>query len=334
MGSVPFLDTDLQRGEQNTPEDRGSTPLVRLDSLTKRYPSVVALDDLSLVVPHGVVGLVGTNGAGKSTLIKLLLGLVAPTSGTAEVLGLDATADGRRVRERIGYMPEHDCLPTDISATEFVIHMARMSGLPPKAARERTAEMLRHVGLFEERYRPIGGYSTGMKQRVKLAQALVHDPELLFLDEPTNGLDPNGRDDMLGLIRRTGSEFGISVIMSSHLLTEIESVCDALVVIDAGRLIRAGEMADFISHRNVLAIETEHSQELLLDRLCELGFVAWPEGRGIMMELEDAESASARRAALHVVAELQLPLVRLGRRRHTLGELFQGPASAPRNGEA
>ena len=136
-------------------------------------------------------------------------------------------------------MPEHDCLPPDVSATEFVVHMARMSGLPPTAARERTADTLRHVGLYEERYRPIGGYSTGMKQRVKLAQALVHDPQLVLLDEPTNGLDPAGRDEMLGLIRRVHTDFGISVLVTSHLLGELERTCDHVVVIDGGKLLRS-----------------------------------------------------------------------------------------------
>ena len=144
----------------------------------------------------------GANGAGKSTLLKILLGLLAPTGGSATLLGFDVATQGPQLRQYVGYMPEHDCLPPDVSATDFVIHMAQVNGLPPAAARERTAEVLRHVGLFEERYRAIGGYSTGMKQRVKLAQALVHDPRLLMLDEPTNGLDPAGRDEMLDLIRR------------------------------------------------------------------------------------------------------------------------------------
>src|SRR5690606_32636335 len=144
--------------------------------------------------------------------------------------GFDAATQGVELRQYVGYMPEHDCLPLDISATEFVAHMAQINGLPKTAARERTAETLRHVGLFEERYREMRGYSTGMKQRVKLAQALVHDPRVMLLDEPTNGLDPQGRDEMLDLVHKTGSEFGISIIMSSHLLGEIERVCDHLIV--------------------------------------------------------------------------------------------------------
>ena len=179
--------------------------LIALRDLTKRYPrGVTALDGLSLDLEPGIIGLVGANGAGKSTLIKILLGLLEPTSGDASVMDLDVRTKGTTIRQFVGYMPEYDCLPPDASATDFVTHMARMSGLPRTAARERTAEVLRHVGLYEERYRAIGGYSTGMKQRVKLAQALVHDPRLLLLDEPTNGLDPAGprRDARAGPAHR------------------------------------------------------------------------------------------------------------------------------------
>ena len=220
--------------------------LIALRDLTKQYPrGVTALDGLTLELEPGIIGLVGANGAGKSTLIKILLGLLPPTSGEATVMDLDVRSEGTTIRQFVGYMPEYDCLPPDTSATDFVTHMARMSGLPKAAARERTAEVLRHVGLYEERYRAIGGYSTGMKQRVKLAQALVHGPRLLLLDEPTNGLDPAGRDEMLALVRRTGTEFGIAVIVASHLLGEIERVCDFLVAIDAGRLLRAAPLGSF-----------------------------------------------------------------------------------------
>src|SRR5919106_6931515 len=211
--------------------------LISTRALTKRYPGgVTALDALSVEIGEGVVGLVGANGAGKSTLIKILLGLLPATDGGATVLDLDAATQGAAIRERVGYMPEHDCLPPDVSATEFVAHMARVSGLPRGAARERTADVLRHVGLYEERYRPIGGYSTGMKQRVKLAQALVHDPRLLFLDEPTNGLDPSGREHILKLIGSLWRDLGISVVMSSHLLRDIERVCDRVIIIGHGRV--------------------------------------------------------------------------------------------------
>ena len=184
--------------------------LLRAESLTKQYGSVTALDHVTFEIGATVTGLLGPNGAGKSTAIKIFLGLTRPTTGRAEVLGLEAGRD-EQVRARLGYMPEHDCLPSTVSAAEFLTHMAEVSGLPPRQARTRAADTLRHVGLFEERYRGIGGYSTGMKQRVKLAQALVHDPRSSSLDEPTAGLDPPGREEMLALIRKTHREFGISV---------------------------------------------------------------------------------------------------------------------------
>ncbi len=216
-------------------------------------------------------------------------------------------------------MPEHDCLPADVSATEFVVHMARMSGLPRTAARERTADTLRHVGLYEERYRPIGGYSTGMKQRVKLAQALVHDPQLVLLDEPTNGLDPAGRDDMLGLIRRIGTEFGISVLVASHLLGELERVCDHVVVIDAGRLLRSSSTADVTAASQLVAVEVDERTEELAQALREAGLGVTAVGTLLEVDLLDDSTYDVVRDA---VTRLGIGLIRMERRRHRMSEIF------------
>jgi ABC-2 type transport system ATP-binding protein len=300
--------------------------LVALDGLTKRYPGgVVALDGLTVTVEPGVVGLVGANGAGKSTLIKIMLGLLEATSGSARVLDLDVATQGLAIRQLVGYMPEHDCLPADISASDFVNHMARMSGLPRASARERSAEVLRHVGLFEERYRPMGGYSTGMKQRVKLAQALVHDPRLLLLDEPTNGLDPAGRDEMLDLIERTGNEFGIAIIMASHLLGEIERVCDFLVAIDAGHLLQAAALGTFTQHTGTLVVEVDEAPTTLAEHLVDLGFDVRIDGQQVLVEIRGDETYDQVRDA---VVSLGLALIRVEPRRSKLEDLFRDASPA------
>ncbi|MFI0356287.1 ABC transporter ATP-binding protein [Actinomadura sp. 9N407] len=298
-------------------------PIIATEGLTMRFPRVTALDALTVAVEPGIVGLVGANGAGKSTLIKILLGLLPPTSGHAAVLGLDIAREGERIRERVGFMPEYDCLPPDVSATEFVVHMARMCGLPPTAARERAADTLRHVGLYEERYRPIGGYSTGMRQRVKLAQALVHDPQLVFLDEPTNGLDPAGRDEMLDLIRRIGSEFGISVLVTSHLLGELERVCDHVVIIDGGALLRSQAVEAYTTASGALTVEVEEGRDELGRRLHDAGVTVQPEGRFLVVQIAGEETYDLVRDA---VAELDLRLIRMEQRRHRIEEVF---ADAP-----
>ena len=306
-------------------------PLIALRDLTHHYPGgITALDGLTLELEPGVIGLVGANGAGKSTLIKVLLGLLPPTSGDAFVMDLDVRTDGTTIRQLVGYMPEYDCLPPDASATDLVSHMARMSGLPNAAARERTAEVLRLVGLYEERYRAIGGYSTGMKQRVKLAQALVHDPRLLFLDEPTNGLDPAGRDEMLALVQRTGKEFGIAIVVASHLLGEIERVCDFLVAIDAGRLLRAAPLGTFTERTGVLAVEVEEGEAALAAELSRRGLQAVTDGRTVLVAVADDHPYDLVRDA---IAELGLPLVRLEQRRQSLEDLFRDEAPASPGGK-
>jgi len=297
--------------------------ILATEGLTKRFPTVTAIDQLTVTVGTGVTGLVGANGAGKSTLIKILLGLLPPTAGRAAVLGLDAVTQGAQIRRLVGYMPEHECLPPDVSATELVVHLAQMSGLPRVAARERAADVLRHVGLYEERYRAIGGYSTGMKQRVKLAQALVHDPRLVLLDEPTNGLDPQGRDEMLALIRRIGTDFGISVLVTSHLLGELERVCDHVIVIDAGRLLRSSAIADFTSSTQTVTVEVEDGAGALGVRLSELGLGVTPDGRLLMVRVTGPETFDAIRDA---VCDLDLALIRLEEGHRRIEDVFREEA--------
>jgi len=303
--------------------------LIATNALTKRYGSVTALDGLTVEIEPGIVGLVGSNGAGKSTFIKILLGLIDATSGSATVFDLDVATHGVQIRELVGYMPEHDCLPTDQSATDVVSHLAQISGLPRTAARERTAEVLRHVGLYEERYRAIGGYSTGMKQRVKLAQALVHDPRLLLLDEPTNGLDPAGRDEMLELVHRTGTEFGIAVIVASHLLGEIERVCDHLVAIEGGKLLRSAPLHAFTERIGTLAVEVGEGRDLLAARLAAAGLQTAVDGPSVLIDLVDERPFDLVR---DTVAELGLPLVRIEQRRHRLEDLFRDAPQADGSG--
>jgi ABC-2 type transport system ATP-binding protein len=299
--------------------------LIRLDSLTKRYGPVTALDGLAIELEPGIIGLVGSNGAGKSTLIRILLGLLHPTEGRAFVMDLDVTRQGTAVRSLVGYMPEHDALPPDLPATELVTHMAELSGLPRSAARERTADVLRHVGLYEERYRPIAGYSTGMRQRVMLAQALVHDPRLLLLDEPTNGLDPAGREDMLGLIRRTGTEFGIAIVLASHLLGEIERVCDFLVAIEAGRLVQAAPLTSFTGRTGTVRIELDDDATAVADRLGVAGLSCRVDGRNVIVTLSDERAYDTIR---DTVADLGAGLIRVEQERRTLEDLFRDDPAA------
>jgi len=238
------------------------------------------------------------------------------------VFDFDVATEGSAIRERVGYLPEHDCLPPDVSATEFVVHMARMSGLTRSAARERTADTLRLVGLYEERYRLIGGYSTGMKQRVKLAQALVHDPALVLLDEPTNGLDPAGRDDMLGLISSIGTDFGISVLVASHLLSELERLCDHVVVIDAGRLLRSSSTAAVTAATQLIVVEVSERGEETADALRLAGLHVSMTGRLLEIDLQEDTTYDLVR---DTVCRLGVGLIRLERRRHRMSEIFTEP---------
>lgn len=252
--------------------------VIQTQNLTKRYGRVVALDRLDLNVPRTAVGLLGANGSGKTTLIRLLLGLAKPTEGDAKVLGFDTKTQGVEIRRQVGYMPESDALPAGATAADFVAHMAEMSGLPARAARQRAADVLYQVGLDEERYRLIKGFSTGMKQRVKLAQAIVHDPQLVFLDEPTNGMDPQGREEMLELVIRIHRMLGISVVVSSHILEDIERICQYVVILDNGLLVGAESIVDLGQGGGDIIVRVDGDTAGFLQRLAGLGIQARPAG--------------------------------------------------------
>jgi ABC-2 type transport system ATP-binding protein len=227
----------------------GDAFIIETDRLGKTYGNQTALRDVSVRVPPGTIGLLGPNGAGKSTFIKCLLNLTAPTSGTAKVLGRDIRARDRASREKVGYSPEQDCHISGMAGCEYVTYCGQLSGMPFRQARQRAHEILDLVGMGQERYRSVDTYSTGMRQRVKLAQALVHDPEIVFLDEPTNGLDPSGREHILTLIGSLWRDLGISVVMSSHLLRDIERVCDRVIIIGHGRM---------LEHDSILGLKNRH----------------------------------------------------------------------------
>ncbi|MBC8281698.1 MAG: ABC transporter ATP-binding protein [Chloroflexi bacterium] len=297
--------------------------LLEAKALTKHYGQTVALTSVDFQVNDGITGLLGPNGAGKSTAIKLFLGLLKPTSGSAEVLG-QKPYESLDIRARLGYMPEHDCLPTDITASEFLTHMVQVSGIPPAQARIRAADILRHVGLEEERYRHIGQYSTGMKQRVKLAQALAHDPVVVLLDEPTAGLDPGGREDMLRLIRRTGHDFGISIILSSHLMGDVESTCDRIIVLEGGEVTEQGEVAQFTTETETILIDADGNQEELITALARRGISAVVDGVFLAVELVAEEQYDAIRDSL---VEANVRLRRMAPRRHQLTDIFRSDES-------
>ena len=224
--------------------DTAASGVVQLDHVSVSYGRSQAMQDVTAVFQTGAVGLLGPNGAGKSTMLRALLGFVRPDRGWMRVLGFDVAEHPLEIRTRLGYMPETDGHIPGMNAVSFVAYCGQLAGLPAVDAMQRAHEVLYYVGLGEERYRNIETYSSGMKQRIKLAQALVHDPDLLFLDEPTNGMDPKGRDEMLELIRDLAHRKGVNLILSSHLLPDVEYVCDHLVVMDKGKVVAQGSLRE------------------------------------------------------------------------------------------
>jgi ABC-2 type transport system ATP-binding protein len=296
------------------------------------YPAgATALAGLTVDVPAGSVGLVGANGAGKTTLFRLMLGLMQPTAGWLEVAGRGVAADPVGVRSRLGYMPEHDCLPLDQSAADVVGTLGELSGLTARAARQRASGVLDLVGLDEARFRPIGGFSTGMRQRTKLAQALVADPELLLLDEPTAGLDPVGREEMLALVERLAG-FGISVLFATHLLDDVQRVCDHVVMIDGGRLVLAGPIDQLVERTGMVRVEVGGRPDAV-------GVLAQAlTGRGIRVKVLDQSVVDVETtgdgdevydAVRDLIADLGLRLYSLSSRHRSLDDLFLQEAARP-----
>jgi len=294
--------------------------IVRAHGLTKRYPGITALDAVDLDIPAGRVGLVGANGAGKTTLFRLLLGLSVPDAGTVEVCGIPVADDPIGVRSRIGYMPEHDCLPLDQTAADVVATFGELGGLPVRAARQRASEVLDLVGLDEARFRPVGGFSTGMRQRTKLAQAIVADPQLVLLDEPTAGLDPSGREEMLALVDRLGS-FGIAVVLATHLLDDVARVCDHVVMLDGGRLVTDAPTDTLLHQTGTVTVDVgPAAAEALAAALTARGLAVTTDDT-VTLEVTvsgDSDLDTIR----NVVAELELPLHRLTNRLTSLDDAF------------
>ncbi|MBA2277575.1 MAG: ABC transporter ATP-binding protein [Chloroflexia bacterium] len=321
------------RTEAIRPETQAPVaPIIEVHGLRKTYRSVVALDGIDLTLPRAAIGLLGANGAGKTTLIRTLLGLARPDRGNARVVGLDTRTQGVQVREHVGYMPEADALPQGTTAADFVGHMAEMSGLPARAARQRAADVLYQVGLGEERYRLIKGFSTGMRQRVKLAQAIVHDPQLVFLDEPTAGMDPQGRDAMLELVERIYRSLGIAVVFSSHILEDIERVCDHVVIIDGGRVVTEQPLGDLGTEPGELIVRVEGDVDAFKRILTQRGY---PLSRGrldgnpdeFVVHMEDERVYDVIRDA---AVDAGVALRSLRSRSRSLEDLYLGNVGVPR----
>jgi ABC-2 type transport system ATP-binding protein len=290
------------------------------DHVQRKFGQVLALSDVTFELQKGVTGLLGANGAGKTTLISLLLGVLRPDAGKLTVLGMDPLKAGYKLRQRIGYAPEDDRFPPDVKASELVRHFAEMRGIPHRAAVVRASEVLFEVGLGEERFRPIGTMSTGQRQRVKLAQALVHDPELVLLDEPTNGLDPIQRDDMLALVRRIGTDLGFTVLISSHLLGEVEQVSDYIVMLEGGKVARSGSVKSLLGGDTPMLVEVVSGARRLADLLTSKGFTSTAKDDLRLTVPSSAEGVQD--AVVAGVVVLDLELRRMERGTATLGELF------------
>src|SRR5947208_14665718 len=265
--------------------------LFRLDNVTKTYGPVTALDNLSVEVPRGAVGLLGPNGSGKTTMIRTLLGLITIDRGDGRVLDMSIRRDQLDIRRYVGFAPEDECLFPHVAGVDFAAYAGELVGMSRSDALQRAHEVLDYVGLGEARYRKVDTYSTGMKQRLKLASAIVHDPKLLILDEPTNGMDPAGREELLELARDLSRNKGMSLLFSSHLLPDVEGVCDYIVVLGAGRVLTAGGIGELKQvHRQRFEVRVKGEPAAFIRRLATLGCTAEPRDDFLLVELPDGAS--------------------------------------------
>lgn len=305
----------------------GQDAVIQVSGVTKRWATTQALAGASCVVGPGVTGLLGANGAGKTTLLGMILGLHRPDAGQIRVFGLDPSTAGPEIRARVGYSPEHHLLPPDVKAVDFVRHVAEVHGLPHREATTRASDALWQVGLGEERGRPMGTMSTGQRQRIKLAQALAHDPKLVVLDEPTDGLDPVQRDAMLELIHRIGHEFSITVLLSSHLLEVVERICDAAVILNGGVVAASGPLDVLRGGGKGLSVELDGTREAIDDALTAVhatGALIRVEGARYLITGDDRLFETVRDA----VADAGAGIARLGRRTVSLEEVYLGVGAA------
>ena len=258
MGNTVIINMRLRSGN-------GEDSLITAQNLTKLYKGpVLALDDFTVRIPEGRIGLLGPNGAGKSTFMKILVGLIRPSSGSGEVLGRDVVEESTEIKKYLGFMPEYECLPAEYTAIDFVADMGRMCGYSYATAMQRAHEVLQYLGMGDERYRLIKTYSHGMRQKVKLAQSIIHDPKIMLFDEPTAGLDPFARDEMLRTISEIAAKNNSSFILSTHILHDVERICDRVVLINKGRLVIIDKISRLMEQhgRYIKVIVTKRKDEL------------------------------------------------------------------------
>ncbi len=296
--------------------------IIDATGVTKSWGTTTVFSGLDVSVRSGVTGLLGSNGAGKTTLLGMVLGLHQPTSGHIQVLGENPSVAGPELRQRIGYSPEHHDLPQDMAAQDLVRHVAEVHGLPRRDATTRSSDALWLVGLGEERARPVGTMSTGQRQRVKLAQAIAHDPDLVLLDEPTDGLDPVQRDDMLELIRRIGTEYGIDIVLSSHLLEEVERIADNVVILAGGRTVAAGPIDELRAGGGGLTVDVTENVDAMVAELRRRGIEVAAERLRLRISSETLDSSELACAVRDAAVTTGTPIRRLTSVEQSLEDLF------------